>query len=49
MKPLRSEEDGVALIEDTVLLGILLIAVIASVGTVGNWINNQWANLAASL
>jgi Flp pilus assembly pilin Flp len=31
------DEDGAALIEYTVLLGILLIAVIATIGLVGTW------------
>jgi pilus assembly protein Flp/PilA len=49
LRRLRKDEDGAALIEYTVLLGILLIAVIATIGLVGTWINNQWTNLNASL
>jgi pilus assembly protein Flp/PilA len=49
LRRLGKDEDGAALIEYTVLIGILLIAVIATIGLVGTWINNQWANLAASL
>ena len=45
----KKDEDGAALIEYTVLLGILLIAVIAIIGTVGTWISGQWAALNASL
>jgi pilus assembly protein Flp/PilA len=48
-KQLKSDEDGAALIEYTVLLGILLVAVIASIGTVGTWISGQWTSIAASL
>jgi pilus assembly protein Flp/PilA len=49
LKRFRKDEEGAALIEYTVLLGILLIAVIASINTVGGWINTQWTALAASL
>jgi pilus assembly protein Flp/PilA len=49
LRRLSKDEDGAALIEYTVLLGILLIAVIATIGLVGTWINNQWTNLNASL
>jgi pilus assembly protein Flp/PilA len=34
--------EGASLIEYTVLLGILLVAVIATIGAVGTWINNKW-------
>jgi pilus assembly protein Flp/PilA len=46
---LVDDEDGAALIEYTVLLGILLIAVIATIGLVGTWISGQWTALNASL
>jgi pilus assembly protein Flp/PilA len=38
----KKDEDGAALIEYTVLLGILLVAVIAIIGLVGAWLNGQW-------
>ena len=49
MQKLGRDEDGAALIEYTVLLGILLIAVIASIGLVGNYVNGKWSGLAAGL
>jgi pilus assembly protein Flp/PilA len=39
------DEKGAALIEYTVLLGILVVAVIATIGAVGGWVNNQWTAL----
>ena len=45
----KTDEDGAALIEYTVLLGILLIAVIAIIGAVGVWINGQWSALNGHL
>jgi pilus assembly protein Flp/PilA len=45
----KKDEDGAALIEYTVLLGILLVAVIAIIGAVGVWINGQWFALNGQL
>jgi pilus assembly protein Flp/PilA len=45
----RREEDGAALIEYTVLLGILLVAVISTIIAVGGWVNTQWTTLNSSL
>ena len=49
MQKLGRDEDGAALIEYTVLLGILILTVIISITTVGGWINTQWSNLAGKL
>jgi pilus assembly protein Flp/PilA len=49
IKQLKRDEDGASLIEYTVLLAILLVAVIAIIGAVGGWILNQWSNLNANL
>ncbi len=46
---LQKNEEGAALLEYTVLLGILLVAVITSIGTVGTWISGKWTALAAAL
>ena len=45
----RQDENGAALIEYTVLLGILVVAVIATIGLVGTWVSNQWTTLQTSL
>lgn len=45
----RNDEDGAALIEYTVLLGILLVAVIATIIAVGGWISGKWTALNSSL
>jgi pilus assembly protein Flp/PilA len=49
MKKFGKDEDGAALIEYTVLLGILLVAVIATIVLVGTWISGQWTTLNAAL
>jgi pilus assembly protein Flp/PilA len=43
------DEEGAALLEYTVLLGILVIAVIGTITLVGGWINGQWASLNGAL
>jgi pilus assembly protein Flp/PilA len=49
LKRLQSDEEGAALIEYTVLLGILLVTVIATIGLVGTWINSKWTALQVAL
>jgi pilus assembly protein Flp/PilA len=45
----KKDEDGAALIEYTVLLGMLVIAVVAIIAAVGKWVNTQWAALNTAL
>ena len=49
VRRLGKDEEGAALIEYTVLLAILLIAVIATIGLVGLWINGKWTALQGQL
>ena len=49
IRRLNKDEEGAALIEYTVLLGILVVAVIAIIVAVGGWINGKWAALNAQL
>jgi pilus assembly protein Flp/PilA len=49
IKKLVKDEEGAALIEYTVLLGILLVAVIATINLVGKWVSTKWVALNASL
>ena len=45
----KSDEEGAALIEYTVLLGILLVAVIAIIAGVGKWVSTEWASLSTTI
>jgi len=45
----RREEDGAAMIEYTVLLGIITVAVIATIILVGAWVSGEWTDLEAAL
>ena len=49
VRKLTRDEEGAALIEYTVLLGIMLVAVIATIVLVGGWISAQWTALQAAL
>ena len=49
VRRLGKDEEGASLIEYTVLLGILLIAVIATIGAVGTWLNGKWHTLQQQL
>jgi pilus assembly protein Flp/PilA len=46
---LRSDENGASLIEYTVLVAIILIAVIAIIAGVGKWISSEWASLSTAI
>jgi pilus assembly protein Flp/PilA len=46
---LASDENGASMIEYTVLLAILLVAVIAVIAGVGQWISAEWASLSTAL
>jgi pilus assembly protein Flp/PilA len=48
-KTLHDDESGAALIEYTVLLGILLVAVIVTIGLVGTWVSTEWTALYNNL
>jgi len=46
---LGKDKEGAALIEYTVLIGILLVAVIATIIAVGGWVNGRWTTLNIAL
>ena len=48
-KRFTANEEGAALVEYTVLLGIMMIAVIATVLAVGTWVNTKWTTLNTTL
>lgn len=45
----RKDEDGAAMIEYTILLGIITVSVIATVILVGQWVGTQWTTLQTQL
>jgi pilus assembly protein Flp/PilA len=49
VKQFGRDERGAALVEYTVLLGIMLVAVIATISLVGGWVNTKWTALWTAL
>ena len=43
------KKDGAALIEYTILLGIIVVTVIAAITAVGVWVNTQWGALKTGI
>jgi pilus assembly protein Flp/PilA len=44
-----NDEDGAALIEYTVLLGIILARVVATIGLVATWVSGPWTAVNTAL
>lgn len=44
-----ADEDGAAMVEYTVLLGIITVAVIATVVLVGGWVGDKWTALNTAI
>lgn len=42
-------EDGAALIEYTVLIGLMLVGVVATIALVGTFVSGQWTALNTAL
>jgi pilus assembly protein Flp/PilA len=49
IRRLGHDEEGAALVEYTVLLGIMLVAVITTIGLVGGWMSTKWTALWTAL
>jgi len=49
LNKLARDEEGAALVEYTVLLGIMLVAVVTTIGLVGGWVNTKWTALFTAL
>lgn len=48
-KRFASDEQGAALVEYTVLIEIMLVAVIAAIISIGGWVNDKWTALNTAL
>ena len=49
LERLGRDEDGVTMLEYTILLGIITVAVIASVVYAGTWVSGKWTTLTGNL
>ena len=46
---LSKDDSGASLIEYSILIGLITVAVIAIISGVGDWVVSQWSGLSASL
>ncbi|WP_394885852.1 Flp family type IVb pilin (plasmid) [Mesorhizobium sp. AaZ16] len=44
-----ADEDGAAMVEYTILIGMITVAVIASIVIVAAWVTARWGDLATAL
>jgi pilus assembly protein Flp/PilA len=49
LQRLANDQQGAALVEYTVLLGVMLVAVIGTIVLVGGWVNTKWTALWTAL
>jgi pilus assembly protein Flp/PilA len=45
----RDDEDGAAMVEYTILIGLITVAVILSIVFVGTWVGTKWTALTAAI
>jgi pilus assembly protein Flp/PilA len=45
----RDDEDGAAMIEYTILLGVIAAVSIVTIASVGTWVSGQWTSLDTCL
>lgn len=45
----HDDEDGAAMVEYTILLGIITVAVIGLIIGVGGWVGGRWSGLCTAL
>ena len=45
----RDDDNGAAMVEYSILIGIITVATIAAIVFVGGWVGTQWNNLQAAL
>ena len=48
-KRFHEDEDGAAMVEYTILLGIITVAVIATIVAVGGWVSSNWTALCTDI
>jgi pilus assembly protein Flp/PilA len=45
----KKNESGASLVEYSLLIGLITVAVVATIVLVGTWISTQWTTLEAAL
>jgi pilus assembly protein Flp/PilA len=49
VKRFARDERGASLLEYTILIGIITVAVIGSISTVGTWVSGKWTTLTGNI
>jgi len=49
LNDVRKDEEGTALLEYTMLLGLIATVVITAAIAVGGWVSGRWTNLCGAL
>jgi pilus assembly protein Flp/PilA len=49
LKRLSADEEGTALIEYTILLGVVAVAAVTAAVAIGGWVGPKWTAFCASL
>jgi Flp pilus assembly pilin Flp len=49
LQALKKDERGQDMVEYTILTGMIVVAAIASITTIGTWVTGQWTALAAGV
>jgi pilus assembly protein Flp/PilA len=45
----RDDENGAAMVEYSILIGIITVASIAAIATVGGYVSSKWTSLSTTL
>ncbi len=49
LERLQKDEEGAALVEYSLLIGIITVAAVGSILLIGPWVGTQWQSLATAL
>jgi len=49
VRDFRKDEDGASLIEYSILIGLITVAVIGLISGIGDWVVSQWSALTSGV
>jgi pilus assembly protein Flp/PilA len=49
IRAFKNDESGAALVEYSLLIGLITVAVVATIIIVGGWVGLQWTNLRTAI
>lgn len=48
-RSLKDDDNGATMVEYSLLIGLITVAVVAIIATVGTWITTQWTTLQTAI